>query len=189
MALVLVTAPTSEPVSVLDTKLHLRVDTTAEDDLIASLIVAGRDYAETFTHRASFISARIRAGRAPIWYLIVLNRVTVFVQDTMGILGFVGMASGSAEMQCFVFWRVECPNRVGVVRIVPSLSIVGIMNSETLEVALKGVNMVIYIHCLETVIPTRIFKVVGISLCWQVGTQQIQSGCLRVGSVHPVLTC
>lgn len=54
MSLTLIVAPTAEPVTLADVKLHLRVgsDVTAEDDLIAGLIVAARDYAETFTHRA-----------------------------------------------------------------------------------------------------------------------------------------
>lgn len=52
MALSLVTAPTSEPVSLTDAKLWIKVDATAEDDLISGLIVSARDYAETFTHRA-----------------------------------------------------------------------------------------------------------------------------------------
>jgi len=52
MSLTLVTAPTAEPVSLADVKLHLRVDTTAEDDLIDGLVVSARDYAESFTRRA-----------------------------------------------------------------------------------------------------------------------------------------
>ena len=52
MSLFLVTAPTKEPVSLADAKTHLRVDVDDENDLIASLIVAAREYVETFTHRA-----------------------------------------------------------------------------------------------------------------------------------------
>lgn len=52
MSLFLVTAPSSEPVSLSELKLHLRVDTTTEDDLIAALGVSGRGYAEDFTRRA-----------------------------------------------------------------------------------------------------------------------------------------
>jgi uncharacterized phiE125 gp8 family phage protein len=54
VSLSLVTAPTAEPVALADVKLHLRIgsDVTAEDDLLAGLIVAARDYVESFTHRA-----------------------------------------------------------------------------------------------------------------------------------------
>lgn len=52
MSLFLVTAPVAEPVSLDEVKLHLRVDSTAEDDLIAGLNTSARDYAESFTQRA-----------------------------------------------------------------------------------------------------------------------------------------
>ncbi len=52
MSLFLVTAPSSEPVSLSELKLHLRVDSTTEDDLITGLNVAAREYAEAFTQRA-----------------------------------------------------------------------------------------------------------------------------------------
>lgn len=52
MALSLVTAPTVEPVSLADAKLHLRVTSTDDDALITALIGAAREYVETFTHRA-----------------------------------------------------------------------------------------------------------------------------------------
>jgi uncharacterized phiE125 gp8 family phage protein len=52
VSLTLVTAPALEPVSLADTKLHLRVDVADDDALIDSLIRAAREYVETFTHRA-----------------------------------------------------------------------------------------------------------------------------------------
>lgn len=52
MTLSLVTAPTAEPVALADVKLHLRVDATAENDLIAGLNTSARDYVESFTRRA-----------------------------------------------------------------------------------------------------------------------------------------
>lgn len=51
----LVTAPASEPVSRSDVKTYMRVDTTADDDLIDALIVTARQDAEKYTGRA-FIS-------------------------------------------------------------------------------------------------------------------------------------
>lgn len=48
----LITAPTSEPVTVAELKAHLRVTTTADDTYIGTLITAAREYAEQQTGRA-----------------------------------------------------------------------------------------------------------------------------------------
>jgi uncharacterized phiE125 gp8 family phage protein len=54
MSLKLITAPASEPITLADAKLHLRVDigVTADDTLITALIVAARQGAEHITGRA-----------------------------------------------------------------------------------------------------------------------------------------
>lgn len=59
MPLQLVTAPADEPVSLIEAKLHLRVDFDDDDTLIASLIAAARQAAETLTGR-QLITARWR---------------------------------------------------------------------------------------------------------------------------------
>ena len=55
MALTLITGPTHEPLSLGETKDHLRVDGTDDDALIEALIIAARRHAEGFTWRV-FIS-------------------------------------------------------------------------------------------------------------------------------------
>lgn len=52
MTLKLITAPASEPVDLTSMKNHLRVDHTADDDLITALIVAARQEAEHQLQRA-----------------------------------------------------------------------------------------------------------------------------------------
>ena len=52
MALKIYTAPTSEPVSLVEAKLHLRVDDTIDDTLITSLITTARETVEGISRRA-----------------------------------------------------------------------------------------------------------------------------------------
>ena len=52
MGLKLITAPSVEPLTLADAKLHLRVDGTDEDTLITALIAAARQYAEHTTERS-----------------------------------------------------------------------------------------------------------------------------------------
>lgn len=52
MGLSLVTASTSEPVSLAEVKAHMRVSGSDEDGLIAGYLIAARAYAQTYTRRA-----------------------------------------------------------------------------------------------------------------------------------------
>lgn len=52
MSLTLVTAPTTEPVTLEEAKAHLRLDTDDDDALVRSLIVTARKWVEGQTHRA-----------------------------------------------------------------------------------------------------------------------------------------
>lgn len=52
LRLTLTAAPSVEPLPVSEAKTHLRVDTTADDTLIASLVTAARRQCESYTGRA-----------------------------------------------------------------------------------------------------------------------------------------
>lgn len=52
MGLTLKVAPSAEPITLAEAKLHCKVDDTADDDLITALIVAARQQAEHRTGRA-----------------------------------------------------------------------------------------------------------------------------------------
>ena len=49
---VLVTAPQMEPLTLTEAKLYLRVDQSTEDNLISGMVVAARQWVETYTRRA-----------------------------------------------------------------------------------------------------------------------------------------
>lgn len=49
---VLVTAPSVEPLTLTEAKLYLRVDQSTEDNLISGMVVAARQWVETYTRRA-----------------------------------------------------------------------------------------------------------------------------------------
>lgn len=65
MSIVVVTPPASEPVSLAEAKLFLRIDHASEDDLIAALIGAAREAVEAGCGRA-LITRRVRES-LDIW--------------------------------------------------------------------------------------------------------------------------
>jgi len=52
MALELVTGPTQEPLTLAEAKLHARIDTDDDDQLLMALITTAREWIEGQTHRA-----------------------------------------------------------------------------------------------------------------------------------------
>ncbi|MDE2363126.1 MAG: head-tail connector protein [Hyphomicrobiales bacterium] len=68
MNVILVTPPASEPVTLIEAKTWLRVDTSDEDGAISALIVAARQLVEAATRRALIAQSwRLVLDRWPFW--------------------------------------------------------------------------------------------------------------------------
>lgn len=95
MSVKLIAGPASEPITLAEAKLHLRVDSTDDDTLITGLIVAARQGAEQITGRALMAQTWelaldefkdvIRLQKAPLTSITSIKYV-----DTIGTLQTLG---------------------------------------------------------------------------------------------------
>lgn len=90
-----VTPPAVEPVMLEETKLHLRVDGTEEDSLIAALITAARQKAEDYTRRA-FITQTWELALDSACGVLHLPRPPVQVVETITVDGVAVAAENYA---------------------------------------------------------------------------------------------
>ncbi len=91
MAIRIITPPAAEPITLIEAKEHLRVDHTADDNLIAAMITASRTYCEQWTDRAfvtqtwelvldDFPTAEILVPKPPLQSVI-----SVKYDDSVGV--------------------------------------------------------------------------------------------------------
>ena len=131
MPLQLITPPAEEPVSLIEAKLHLRVEFDEDDTLIASLISAARQAAETLTGR-QFTTARwklvldgfprgaIALAKCPVQSVVAVN-----YQDMNSMVQTMPASTYTVDTACEpgritpVFGQIwpVCLPQIGVVRV------------------------------------------------------------------------
>lgn len=119
MGLVLVTAPSYQPLSLNEAKLFLKVDTTADDPLIESQIRAATEYAELFTQSA-FVQRTLDDKRdgAPCG-LIVLEKPPV---QSITSITYVD-SSGDTQTWSSSNYRTDLPSDCHKARIEPAYGV------------------------------------------------------------------
>lgn len=95
MSIVVVTPPASEPVSLAEAKLFLRVDHAHEDDLIASMIAAGRDAVEAGCGRALLLR-RVRE-KLDLWRQGAAGGAWLRLAPVAGVVALRVLAPNGAQ--------------------------------------------------------------------------------------------
>lgn len=95
MTITIVTPPASEPVSLAEAKLFLRVDHAEEDDLITTLIVAAREAVEAGCGRA-LIKRRVRES-LDIWRRDAVGGATLGLGPVSSVVTVRLMADNGSQ--------------------------------------------------------------------------------------------
>lgn len=110
MGLKLITAPATEPLTLAEAKLHLRVDASDEDSYITALIQAAREFAEHITERAfvtqtwelaldAFPAAELKLPKPPL-----ASIVSIKYDDTAGTEQTIGSSFYVADLYSTPGW-------------------------------------------------------------------------------------
>jgi uncharacterized phiE125 gp8 family phage protein len=91
MNLKIITAPTIEPVSLAEAKLHLRVTTDEDNNLISSLITVAREICENITNRALATQTlelsldRFPNGNIVLPYPPLISVTSIYYKNSAGV--------------------------------------------------------------------------------------------------------
>jgi len=110
--------PVVEPVSVADAKLHLRVDSEADDTYIAALVSAAREWCETYTER-TFVHTQYVMTLDTFPWEIELPRppVATAAGNTATTITY-GLEGGGTATLAATEYRVDRTSEPGVIRTV-----------------------------------------------------------------------
>src|SRR5687768_14212255 len=109
-------------------------------------IHACQNVAKPLSHRSSFLSTCNRVWNSPARDLIVLNSMSVFMKDGICFLSTIWFArTRISKVNSQVYWRIKCSaTGVIIVSICLYLRISSSSNTQTLDVPLNGIYMIVY---------------------------------------------
>ncbi len=117
MSITVVTPPASEPLTLAEGKLFLRVDHGAEDDLITSLITAAREAVEAYARRALITRRVIETKDA--WYFDLNGAVRLRLAPATTVHA-IRVSGGVVPAEIYALDAAHDPPRLGFSQSPPS---------------------------------------------------------------------
>ena len=116
-SLKIATPPVVEPVSVSDAKAHCRIDTNTDDDYVAALISAAREYVEAYMDEALIDQQLVmRLDAFPAVIELPRPPMSQTADRTAVSITYVTGESGSTATLATTDYRIDRDSRPGTIR-------------------------------------------------------------------------